>query len=88
MPTAPRLPLRTRTGLWALLAACSVLPAAGVLAQAIGYRTPDQVPPSWVQFSKLVKYRFEQWIGSDDPIAARFRVYVKVHTGPDRRPPG
>lgn len=56
-------------------------------AQVLDFRRPDQVPPAWVQFSKLVKYRFEEWIGSTDPIAARFRIYLKVHAGKEDGPP-
>lgn len=87
MPTAARADLRLMSGLCALVLGCCALVAGPAGAQTIEYRTPDQVPPTWIQFSKLVKYRFEQWIGSDDPIAARFRVYIKVHTGRPDGPP-
>lgn len=56
-------------------------------AQTLDFRSPNQVPPSWTQFSKLVKYRFEEWIGGDDPVAARFRVYLKAHSGKSDGPP-
>lgn len=56
-----------------------------VLAQA--YQSPSRAPPSWVQFAKLVKYRFEDWIGGDHPRAARFRVYVNAHAGREDGPP-
>ena len=64
-----------------------MLCAGPAATQTSIYRNPDQVPPSWVQFSKLVKYRAEQWIAGDDPLAARFRVYVKVHSGRVDGPP-
>lgn len=72
--------------------ACILLLGPGAVAsgQCVAqtlYHSPDQVPPSWVQFSKLVKYRLEEWIGSDDPIASRFRVYAKVHSGREDGPP-
>lgn len=69
---------------------CTLVVATGLVgarAQVADFRTPDQVPPSWVQFSKLVKFRFEEWVSSDDPIAARFRVYLKAHAGTQDGPP-
>jgi len=76
----------------AALALCfAALIAAGPLvvatAQTLDYRTPDAVPPSWQQFAKLVKYRFEQWIAGDDEIAQRFRDYVLKRAGHDDGPP-
>lgn len=68
------------------IALLSLVGAGAALAQL--YQSPDRAPPSWIQFAKLVKYRFEEWAGSSDPRAARFRVYVKVHMGrPDGPPP-
>ena len=62
--------------------------AAAETAMAQDYKSSGTAPPSWVQFAKLVKYRFEEWTGSSDPRAARFRIYVKVHMGrPDGPPP-
>ncbi len=70
------------------LALLVMVGAEGVaVARARDFRSTNQVPPSWVQFSKLVKYRFEQWVSSDDPIAARFRVYLKAQAGAVDGPP-
>lgn len=55
--------------------------------QTLDYRDPNSAPPSWVQFAKLVKYRFEQWIAADEPVAARFRTYLKAHAGTSDGPP-
>jgi hypothetical protein len=64
-----------------------VVVLGGVDTGATEFRRPDEVPPSWVQFSKLVKYRFEEWLRADDPIADRLRVYIKVHAGRWDGPP-
>jgi hypothetical protein len=56
-------------------------------AQTLDFRQPAQVPPAWVQFAKLVKYRFEEWIAASNPIAARFRVYLKASSGTSDGPP-
>jgi hypothetical protein len=45
-------------------------------AQGLDFRDPAQAPPAWIQFAKLVKFRFEQWVAADDEIANRFRVYA------------
>lgn len=49
-----------------------------VFGQGIGsdYLPASAAPPSWVQFSKLVKYRFESWLGASDPVAKRLRAYL------------
>jgi hypothetical protein len=60
-------------------------PAAN--AQGLDYRDPSKAPPSWVQFAKLVKFRFEEWVAGDDAVAARFRVYLKAHAGASDGPP-
>jgi hypothetical protein len=57
------------------------------VAQTLDFRDPGRAPPAWVQFAKLVKYRFEEWITADDPIAARFRVYLKAQSGSFDGPP-
>ncbi|MDQ8728076.1 hypothetical protein [Bradyrhizobium sp. LHD-71] len=67
-----------------LLCALAVGPAS---AQTLDFREPGKAPPSWLQFAKLLQYRFEEWVGSDDPIAARFRVYLKAHAGTSDGPP-
>jgi hypothetical protein len=54
---------------------------------ALDYRDPAQAPPSWAQFAKLVKYRFETWISADEAVANRFRAYVMQHNGKDDGPP-
>lgn len=61
--------------------------AAANLVSAQDYRSRERAPPSWNQFAKLVKYRFEEWVGGSDPLAARFRVYVKALTGAEDGPP-
>jgi hypothetical protein len=53
----------------------------------LDYRDPAQAPPSWAQFGKLVKYRFETWITADEAVANRFRAYLTEHAGKDDGPP-
>lgn len=55
--------------------------ASPVVAQGLDYRSPDAAPPSWGQFSKLVKYRFEEWMGADEAVANRFRAWLKESGG-------
>ncbi len=59
------------------------------LAPGLGsdYRDATQAPPSWMQFAKLVKYRFETWISANDKVANRFRAYLIDHAGKDDGPP-
>lgn len=62
--------------------------AAPLQAQTeTGIRGPANVPPSWVQFSKLLKYRFEELVAADDAIAGRFRIYLWAHAGASDGPP-
>jgi hypothetical protein len=56
-------------------------------APGLNYRDPAQAPPSWAQFAKLVKYRFETWISADEAVANRFRSYLSEHAGKDNGPP-
>jgi hypothetical protein len=76
-----------------VIAACALLlsdwaiPAAPALAQGLDYRAPDKAPPSWAQFAKLVKYRFETWVAADEPVANRFRAYVADNAGKEGGPP-
>jgi hypothetical protein len=57
-------------------------------AQALGaYVSAAEAPPSWGQFSKLVKYRIVSWIGANDPIANRLRAYLTKHAGQADGPP-
>ena len=79
---------------WCAATLCTlvVLPGLFMLprpspAQVLDYRNPDKAPPSWGQFSKLVQYRFETWIGADDEVANRFRAYVTEHAGKEDGPP-
>lgn len=65
----------------------SLILSAPALAQGLDYRDPDKAPPSWGQFAKLVKYRFETWVAADEPVANRFRAYIIEHTGKDGGPP-
>jgi hypothetical protein len=53
----------------------------------LDYRDPSSAPPSWIQFAKLVKYRFESWMTADEAVANRFRTYLKEHNGKDDGPP-
>ena len=69
-----------------LIASCMLVLAPSD-TRAVEFRRPDEVPPSWLQFSKLVKYRFEEWLRVDDPIADRLRVYIRVHAGRWDGPP-
>jgi hypothetical protein len=55
--------------------------ATAVSAQVLDYRSPDAAPPAWGQFSKLVKYRFEEWMGADEAVANRFRGWLKETNG-------
>lgn len=59
------------------------------LAPGLGsdYRDPTQAPPSWMEFAKLVKYRFETWIAANDTVANRFRAYLIKNAGKDDGPP-
>src|ERR1700749_4355426 len=51
-------------------------PAPGAApASGLDYRDPAQAPPSWAQFSKLVKYRFETLMGAGEPLANGVRAY-------------
>ena len=56
-------------------------------AQTLNYRAADAAPPSWAQFAKLVKYRFEEWISEDEAVANRFRGWLTEHTGKEDGPP-
>lgn len=81
---APRRPIARAAF---LLACYMILAGTSSYLRAAEFKLPSQAPPSWVQFSKLVKYRFEEWLRADDPIADRFRIYVKVHAGRWDGPP-
>ncbi len=54
------------------------LAVSPVFAQGLGaaYVSAADAPPSWAQFSKLVKYRFETWIAANDAIAKRLRTHL------------
>jgi len=77
--------LRCRRFAIALLAAAVALAGTSgttsASAQGLDYRAADSAPPSWLQFAKLVKYRFESWIAADEPVANRFRAYAVDHAG-------
>jgi hypothetical protein len=70
----------------ALAPSFSLLPVAA-WSQLSDYREAAAAPPHWIQFAKLVKYRFEDWIAADDAVANRFRAYVREHAGKDDGPP-
>ncbi|WP_245434379.1 hypothetical protein [Pseudolabrys taiwanensis] len=72
---------------WLAMALMSIVGTSATTGQTLQYRDPASAPPSWVQFAKLVKYRFEEWIAADEPVAARFRTYVKAHSGTSDGPP-
>lgn len=81
------------------LSSSLLMPSAPGLGQQLGappapgpmpgldYRGPTQAPPSWTQFAKLVKYRFETWIAADETVANRFRAYIAKHAGKVDGPP-
>lgn len=64
-----------------------VLSATPGRAQNLDFRNPEQAPPSWAQFAKLVKYRFEEWVAADEAVANRFRTWVMEHSGKEDGPP-
>lgn len=72
-----------RSKLRTLLASLGVISIAAtpVVAQGLDYRSPNAAPPSWGQFSKLVKYRFEEWMSADEAVANRFRAWLKETAG-------
>ena len=74
-----------------LLIAQVCVPSAAVSttasAQSLNYRTPDSVPPSWTQFAKLVKSRFEQWIAADEEVSRRFRAHFQNRVIDQDEPP-
>lgn len=74
-----------------LLIAQVCVPSAAIStaasAQSLNYRTPDSVPPSWTQFAKLVKSRFEQWIAADEEVARRFRAHFQNRVIDQDEPP-
>jgi hypothetical protein len=74
------------TTMIALALSFSLLPDAA-WSQLSDYREAGTAPPHWIQFAKLVKYRFEDWIAADDAVANRFRAYVREHAGKDDGPP-
>jgi hypothetical protein len=79
-----RSPLARRC---AAAAICVVLLCLADVAPAQDYRAPGSAPPSWLQFAKLVRFRFEDWIGADEAVANRFRAYLREHAGKEDGPP-
>jgi hypothetical protein len=75
-----------RLSISAFILVVFVVPSLG---QSLGssYISAADAPPSWAQFSKLVKYRFESWIGAGDPVANRLRAYLTRRAGQDDGPP-
>lgn len=71
---------------WLTMTLMSII-GTSATGQTLQYRDPASAPPAWVQFAKLVKYRFEEWIAADEPVAARFRTYLKAHNGTSDGPP-
>jgi hypothetical protein len=70
-------------------AICVILFAGRLISPAAAQTTvsPANAPPTWAQFAKLVKYHFEEGLSSNDPISARFRVYLKAQAGASDGPP-
>jgi hypothetical protein len=66
-----------------------VIVSSPVFGQITGsdYLPATAAPPSWAQFSKLVKYRFENWLAANDPVAKRLRTYLLNEAGRDNGPP-
>ena len=56
-------------------------------AEVLDFRDAAEAPPSWAQFAKAVRDRFEAWLSADDEVANRFRAYVMEHNGKERGPP-
>jgi hypothetical protein len=56
-------------------------------AQGLNYREAGKAPPHWSQFAKLVRFRFEDWIGADDAVADRLRSYLRESAGKADGPP-
>lgn len=82
-PKAPTIVARKTGKFRSLMASLGLvtIAASPVVAQNLDYRAQDAAPPSWGQFAKLVKYRFEEWIGADDVVANRFRAWLKEKSG-------
>ncbi len=70
-------------------AVCLALLAGRLVSPVTAQTTvsPANAPPTWAQFAKLVEYHFEEGLSSDDPISARFRVYLKAQAGASDGPP-
>jgi hypothetical protein len=78
-----------RVGYVAVTAVLATLSLALVSAPARSqeYREAGKAPPHWTQFAKLVRYRFEDWMGADDEVGNRFRAYLREHRGKEDGPP-
>src|SRR5579864_6937114 len=90
MAMTTRMTSRRARTCWIAAAVCVAALSAVILpvpARAQEYREAGAAPPSWIQFAKRVKFRFEDWIGADDAVANRFRSYVREHAGKDDGPP-
>jgi len=61
--------------------------APSARAQVPDFRDAAKAPPSWAQFAKVVRDRFEAWLSADDEVANRFRAYVMEHNGKEHGPP-
>jgi hypothetical protein len=82
---------------YAIIKYANVLRVAAILAplmisgaaqaQSPDFREAGAAPPHWAQFAKLVRYRFEDWIGADETVANRFRSYLREHVGKEDAPP-
>jgi hypothetical protein len=88
--------LRSRQRLLSGIAGCVAATAvvAATLSVALSaparsqeYREAGSAPPHWTQFAKLVRYRFEDWMGADDDVGNRFRAYLREHRGKEDGPP-
>jgi hypothetical protein len=91
----PRSPSRAAAAFMLALSSGLIMLATPGLGQQLGppsgsgldYRDPAHAPPSWTQFAKLVRYRFESWISADEAVANRFRTYLSEHSGKGNGPP-
>jgi hypothetical protein len=90
-PSLPRSWQRLLSGIAGCVAATAVVAtfslALSAPARSQEYREAGSAPPHWTQFAKLVRYRFEDWMGLDDEVCNRFRAYLREHRGKEDGPP-
>lgn len=69
------------------VAAMFALASVSTPVRSQEFREAAKAPPHWAQFAKLVRYRFEDWMGADDEVGNRFRTYLRDHRGKEDGPP-